>query len=252
MNQASIDRRERRGPFDLVGDVHGCIDELRDLLALLGCTRRGDAFTPPDGRTIVFLGDLVDRGPGVCEVLDLVIPMVASGRALCLRGNHEDKLLRALKGANVKVMHGLDVSLEAIARRPPDFAELVVAFLEPLVPHVLLDGGTLVAAHAGMVEQLAGSDSGKARSFALYGPTTGRLDAGGLPQRIDWAAGYAGHASVVYGHTPRREAVWRGRTLCLDTGCVFGGKLSALRWPEREIIQVLARRTYAPPLGAWD
>jgi protein phosphatase len=241
-----IDRSALRGPFDLIGDVHGCIDELRSLLERLGGRVVGACVEPAPGRTLVLLGDLVDRGPGVAEVLELVMPLVASGRALCLLGNHEHKLLRALKGANVKVTRGLDVSLAALARRPRAFNDAVVAFLEGLAPHVLLDDGALVAAHAGISAELIGRDTGQARSFALYGPTTGTLDEQGMPDRVDWAVDYTGDPFVVYGHTPQREAIWRGRTTCIDTGCVFGGHLTALRWPERAFVQTPALRAYAP------
>ncbi|MCB0014243.1 MAG: hypothetical protein KDE34_20160, partial [Anaerolineales bacterium] len=81
--------------------------------------------------------------------------------------------------------------------------------------------------------------------FALYGDTTGERDEYGLPVRLDWAADYRGRALVAYGHTPTATAEWLNNTICLDTGCVFGHKLTALRYPEKELVDVPAAETYA-------
>ena len=112
----------------------------------------------------------------------------------------------------------------------------------------MLDGGNLVVAHAGLEEALQGRASGRVREFALYGETTGETDEFGLPVRSDWAAAYRGRAAVVYGHTPVPEPEWVNGTINIDTGCVFGGQLTALRWPEREIVQVPARQVWCEPV----
>ncbi|MDP9365770.1 MAG: polynucleotide kinase-phosphatase, partial [Chloroflexota bacterium] len=249
-----VDRRDLHGPFDIIGDVHGCFDELRELLEKLGYRvearpeedgARGWVVEPPPGRMAVFVGDLVDRGPKTPDALKLAMAMTAAGTALCVPGNHDDKLMRALKGRKVKIAHGLAESLAQLAAEPPAFRDRVVAFLDGLVSHYALDGGKLVVAHAGMKEELQGRASGAVRDFALYGETTGETDAFGLPVRLDWAAGYRGEAMVVYGHTPIPEPDWVNRTINIDTGCVFGGRLTALRYPELELVSVPARRTYA-------
>lgn len=244
------DRRDLTGPFDIIGDVHGCVDELVDLLTSLGYAvdedRRSAAH--PDGRTAVFVGDLVDRGPGVVAVLRLVMGMVEQGTALCVPGNHEVKLVRALGGRNVTVAHGLAESLAQLAEEPPELTEQVRRFLDGLVSHLVLDGGRLVVAHAGLREEMHNRTSGVVRSFALFGDTTGETDAYGLPVRYPWAEEYRGRAAVVYGHTPVPEAEWLNNTICVDTGCVFGGSLTALRWPERTTVSVPARQTYWEPV----
>ena len=120
-------------------------------------------------------------------------------------------------------------------------------FIEGLTPYYVLDEGRLVVAHAGLKQELQGRSGGEVREFALYGDTTGELDAYGFPVRRDWAQQYRGQAMVVYGHTPSEEARWVNNTLCIDTGCVFGGRLTALRYPERELVAVPARRTYHAP-----
>ena len=244
-------RKNERGPFDIIGDVHGCIDELRDLLNRLGyqVAEEDGAYKvlAPSGRKAVFVGDLVDRGPGIPNVLRLVMSMAESGAALCVPGNHDIKLVRKLKGRDVQITHGLADSLAQLDAESPEFREKVCQFLDGLVSHYVFDDGKLVVAHAGLKEEMQGRGSGKVRDFALYGETTGETDEFGLPVRGNWAAAYRGKAMVVYGHTPIAEPEWLNRTINIDTGCVFGGKLTALRYPERELVSVAARQTYYEP-----
>jgi diadenosine tetraphosphatase ApaH/serine/threonine PP2A family protein phosphatase len=230
--------------YDLIGDVHGCASELDSLLAKLGW----DGTTHPDGRTAVFVGDLVDRGPDTPGVLRRVMAMAEAGTALCVAGNHEAKLVRALRGAPVRTNHGLQESLDQLEGETEDFRDAVIRFLTQLPHQLVLDDGRLVVAHAGLREDLHGQDSPRSRSFALYGDTTGQRDHDGLPIRLPWQREYRGDAVVVYGHTPVTEATWVNNTMCLDTGVVFGGRLTALRYPEREIVDVPAERQWSPPV----
>jgi protein phosphatase len=244
--------RHEHGPFDIIGDIHGCYDELAALLERLGYVRQGEGpaatYLPPAGRKAVFLGDLVDRGPKIVEVLGLVMSMVAAGQALCVPGNHEVKLLRKLRGKDVKLTHGLAQSVEQLAGTSEAFRAAVARFIDDLVSHYVLDDGNLVVAHAGLSEGLQGRASGAVREFCLYGETSGETDEYGLPIRYDWASEYRGRACVVYGHTPVPVPEWINRTLCIDTGCVFGGALTALRYPEQELVQVEAAETYYEPV----
>ena len=247
------DKRAETGPFDVIGDVHGCRAELEQLLDTLGYGIERDAdgqavdASHPGGRRAVFVGDLVDRGPDTPGVLRLVMGMIESGNALCVCGNHENKLVRALRGRNVTVSHGLAETLEQLACQPDDFRDRVGAFCDGLIAHYVFDGGRLVVAHAGLPERYHGRASGAVRSFALYGDTTGETDEYGLPVRYPWADEYRGRATVVYGHTPTTDAEWVNNTMCLDTGCVFGGRLTALRYPEREIVSVAAQQVWYEP-----
>ncbi|MEU5884228.1 polynucleotide kinase-phosphatase [Spirillospora sp. NPDC047279] len=248
------DKREVTGPFDVIGDVHGCRAELEELLADLGYEIERDPLgraagaNHPGGRTAVFVGDLVDRGPDTPGVLRLVMGMVAAGQALCVSGNHEQKLVRALRGRRVKVAHGLAESLEQLGAEPDDFRAEALSFMDGLISHYVLDEGRLVVAHAGLKEAYHGRASGRVRSFALYGDTTGETDDYGLPVRYPWANDYRGKAMVVYGHTPVPAAEWINNTICLDTGVVFGGRLTALRYPERELVSVDAREVWYEPV----
>lgn len=248
-----VDRRDDPGPFDIIGDIHGCRDELVELLGRLGYALSGSpnapVAKPPAGRRAIFLGDLVDRGPDSAGVLRLVMAMVAQGHALCVSGNHDDKLRRALRGNAVKVGSELAETLGQVAAEPSGFAEQVAAFLDARPCHYVLDGGALVVAHAGLPERFQGRWSPRVRAFALFGDATGEVDAHGLPVRRDWAQEYRGAARVVHGHTPVQRPQWVNQTLCLDAGCVFGGALVALRYPELEFVEVPAHAVHADPRG---
>jgi protein phosphatase len=246
------DLRHETGPFDVIGDVHGCRAELEQLLAALGYELERDGAghavgaRHPDRRAI-FVGDLVDRGPDTPGVLRLVMAMVKAGAALCVSGNHEAKLARALGGRNVRLNHGLPETMEQLAGQPEAFRAEVARFIDGLISHYVLDGGRLVVAHAGLIERYQGRASGRVREFCLYGQTTGETDEFGLPVRYPWAQEYRGRAMVVYGHTPVPRAEWLNNTICLDTGCVFGGRLTALNYPERTLVHVPAARVYYTP-----
>jgi protein phosphatase len=178
--------KHEHGPFDIIGDVHGCHVELTALLGQLGYERAEAAFRHPAGRKVVFLGDLVDRGPDTPGVLKTVMAMVEAGTALCVPGNHDMKLMRALRGRKVQLAHGLAESMAQLERESEEFRQQVAAFIDARVSHYVLDDGKLVVAHAGMKQSMQGRGSGAVREFALYGETTGETDAYGLPVRYNW------------------------------------------------------------------
>jgi protein phosphatase len=248
------DKRTETGPFDVIGDIHGCREELEELLGTLGYALERDAegrpigAAHPEGRRAVFVGDLVDRGPDTPGVLRLVMGMVEAGTALCVCGNHEQKLVRALRGRNVRITHGLAESLDQLGVESEEFRKRAEQFCAGLIAHYVLDEGRLVVSHAGLPENFHGRASGAVRSFALYGDTTGETDEYGLPVRYPWANDYRGRAMVLYGHTPTPIAEWVNGTMCLDTGVVFGGKLTALRYPEREVVSVAAHKVWYEPV----
>ncbi len=259
INTATIERqplwnnlKQETGPFDIIGDIHGCCDELEALLTKLGYQIDNNTYFHPQGRKAVFLGDLVDRGNRILDTLNLVKNMVSAGNALCVPGNHDAKLLKKLQGRKVQIKHGLEQTLAEIEQLPPDKKESWIAenseFLNSLISHYVLDEGKLVVAHAGMKEAFQGRGSRAVREFALYGESTGEIDEFGLPVRYQWAADYRGNATVVYGHTPVPQPEWLNHTINIDTGCVFGGKLTALRYPERELVSVTAKMVYCEPI----
>ncbi|MEZ5842147.1 MAG: metallophosphoesterase [Hyphomicrobiaceae bacterium] len=245
------DRRHDSGPFDIISDVHGCADELVALLARLGYrvtftgTPRRAEVSPPEGRRAFFVGDLVDRGPRSPDALRIVMAMVRAGQAFCVAGNHDDKFRRWLEGRNVTISHGIETTIHQFAAESDGFKAEVAAFLEALPHHAWLDGGRLAIAHAGIRADMLGRVSDRTRRFCLYGDAPGTVDANGLAVRFHWAAHYRGDTAIVYGHTPIETPEWFNNTLCIDTGCCFGGAMTALRWPEREIVSEPARAVYA-------
>ncbi len=242
-------RKDEHGPFDIIGDVHGCYDELAALLEKLGYTADPDAgMRHPDGRKAVFLGDLCDRGPKNVEVLRLAMKMVGSGNALAVPGNHDVKLVKYLIGKKVQLTHGLDRTVDELEREDAAFRSEVRDFLDGLVSHYVLDGGKLVVCHAGLKEEYIGRASARVRDFCLYGEATGEIDEYGMPVRLNWASDYRGKATVVYGHIPQFEVQAMNGTFGIDTGCVFGGRLTAYRYPERELVDVPARAQYYAPV----
>ncbi len=240
------------GPFDIIGDIHGCFDELIDLLQKLNyqitINEQGYQIIHPENRKIVFVGDLVDRGPKSPDVLKLVMSVVTSGVGYCVNGNHDNKLKRKLMGNDVQITHGLKETLAQLENESHDFKLKVKDFLDGLISHYVFDDGKLAVAHAGLREKYIGRGSARIRDFCMYGDTTGETDEFGLPIRYEWAKDYRGNTIIVYGHTPILEPEWLNNTINIDTGCVFGGKLTALRYPEKEIISVSAAQMYYKPI----
>lgn len=239
------------GPFDVIGDIHGCFSELVQLLERLGYSV--EPGTPcrvshPDGRRVIFVGDLVDRGPAVPRVLQLVMDIVETGMGFCVIGNHDDKLKRKLQGRDVKIAHGLAESIEQLEQENEEFRKRVAKFIDGLISHYVFDDGKLAVAHAGIKAEYIGRGSPRIRDFCMFGETTGEIDEYGLPVRHPWALDYRGDTLVVYGHTPIPEPEWINNTINIDTGCVFGGKLTALRYPERELVSVAAEKVYSDPI----
>jgi protein phosphatase len=243
--------------LDVIGDVHGCADELGELLERLGYTLPAttmDRATAghPDGRRLVFVGDLVNRGPRPVRALEMVMALCAAGVAACVLGNHDDQLRAALSGRAVEPTPELEQTLATLAAQPAALRERVRRFLDGLPGHLVLDDGRLVVAHAGLPEAYHGSQSAEAWEFAVYGPCTGHRDAYGFPERIrptplDWARAYTGRALVVHGHQAIDAPRWIGRTVNIDTNCSRGGALTALRYPAQDVVSIQAAATYWQP-----
>ena len=237
--------------FDMIGDVHGCWHELGDLWEKLGYAWDTKMGLPrhPGGRIPVFVGDLADRGPDSPHVLQTVSAMVASGLALFAPGNHDDKLFRMLKGNKVTRSHGLELTEAQMDALPLAEREAlttdILTYLAAAPPYLVLDEGRLIVAHAGMRTEFLGRTDGQVKQFTLYGDVRGFEPGTNKPIRYDWAGEYVEDALIAYGHTPQETVRFVGNTINLDSGCVFGGSLTALRYPERETVSVPARAVYA-------
>ena len=240
-----------KGPFDIIGDVHGCFDELFELIKKLGYVIHNMDTTykvsHPQNRKIILVGDLVDRGPKIPEVLKLVIDMVELNIAYCVKGNHDDKLRRKLLGRDVKVIHGLEQSLAQLEAESEDFRRKVTDFLGNLKAYIIFNAGELIVSHAGFQEKFMGRESKRVEAFCLYGQATNEYDKYGLPIRYEWAKDYKGEAFIIYGHTPISEVKIINNTINIDTGCVFGRKLTAFRYPEKTVISQPAFKQYQQP-----
>jgi protein phosphatase len=241
------------GPFDIIGDIHGCCDELTMLLDRLGYRDRSGYYTHPAGRTAVFLGDLTDRGPRSLDSFRLVKAMVDSGNALYIPGNHCRKLSRYLEGRNVKIADGMEKTIAEIEALTEDerefFKEEFLTLYRDAPPYLILDKGKLAVSHGGIKEDMIGKVTERIRNFCFFGDAAGETTEEGLPVRRDWAQAYKGDALIVYGHTPVPEAVFVNNTIDIDQGCAMGGYLTALRYPELEITQVPALAVYYERTG---
>ncbi|XKE93793.1 bis(5'-nucleosyl)-tetraphosphatase PrpE [Metaplanococcus flavidus] len=236
--------------FDIIGDIHGCYDELMDLLEKLGYRFDDGIHIHPDGRMPAFVGDAMDRGPDSLKVMELLFARQDRGILHYSPGNHCNKLYRFMKGNQVQLAHGLEITIADWQSMPKkeqqNFRERYIRFYEEL-PQYLVLRDDLIVAHAGLKQEMIGVPvNRKIAVFTLYGDITGKLHADGRPVRRDWAKSYQGGPWIVYGHTPTEEPYLINKTANIDTGCVFGGSLTAFRFPEKELVAVPSSQPYQP------
>ncbi|ASS88106.1 bis(5'-nucleosyl)-tetraphosphatase PrpE [Geobacillus sp. FSL K6-0789] len=235
---------------DIIGDIHGCFREFAALTETLGYHWDEGVPIHPDGRKLGFVGDLTDRGPESLNMIEIVSALVERKLAYYVPGNHCNKLYRFFLGRNVQIAHGLETTVSEYRTLPPSEQEMIrrkfIRLYEQAPLYAVLDEGRLVIAHAGIRHDYIGRTDQKVKTFVLYGDITGETNPDGTPVRRDWAKRYHGSAWVVYGHTPVKTPRFVGRTVNIDTGCVFGGALTALRYPEMETVSVPSSMPYVP------
>ncbi|OMP67085.1 bis(5'-nucleosyl)-tetraphosphatase PrpE [Domibacillus epiphyticus] len=236
--------------LDIIGDIHGCLEEFRNLTMELGYKWDADIPVHPGGRTLAFVGDLTDRGPDSVGVLDVVCRLFEEQSALYAPGNHCNKLYRYFSGNNVQKTHGLETTAAELDSLPKEQYRSIrsryLSMYEQSPLYHMVDGRALIIAHAGIRADYIGRNNSRVKTFVLYGDITGEKHEDGSPVRRDWAKKYSGESFIVYGHTPVREPREVNNTVNIDTGCVFGGKLTAFRWPEREIVFVPSTQSLVP------
>ncbi len=241
------------GPFDIIGDVHGCLTELKELLDRLGYKRDNRGFFHPAERKAVFIGDLADRGPENIGSMALVMDMVENDRAYYVPGNHCNKLYRYFLGSDVNVRPGMQKTIDEFNELSPDQQEEIrdrfLNLYESSPPYLVLDDGNLVITHAGIREEDIGKVNEDVVDFCLYGDTTGETRRNGFPVRRDWALAYRGNALIVYGHSPTARATPVNSTINIDQGAVYGGYLTALQYPERDLVRVKSKDEYSDREG---
>ena len=246
----------RLSSVDIVGDIHGCLDEFRDLVDLLGHESLIDDESPRNHPAMILVGDLVDRGDRNLDTLDLVIDMYRRGLLLSVIGNHDYRFLRWLRGEDVALTHGLAETVAEFSRFDDQTAReqrrLYIDFFESLPSVIRFDSGKGIVAHAAWRPMMKGEENPKrVFYYAMYGPTTGERTPEGYPVRLDWASRYRGPEHAVFGHQVYPEPYRNPYATGIDTGCVFGGALTALRWPSQECVSVPsreARAEYGRPL----
>ncbi|AKU27403.1 Bis(5'-nucleosyl)-tetraphosphatase PrpE [asymmetrical] [Geobacillus stearothermophilus] len=235
---------------DIIGDIHGCFREFAALTETLGYHWDEGVPIHPDGRKLGFVGDLTDRGPESLNMIEIVSALVERKLAYYVPGNHCNKLYRFFLGRNVQIAHGLETTVSEYRTLPPSEQEMIrrkfIRLYEQAPLYAVLDEGRLVIAHAGIRHDYIGRTDQKVKTFVLYGDITGETNPDGTPVRRDWTKRYRGDAWVVYGHTPVKTPRFVGRTVNIDTGCVFGGALTALRYPEMETVSVPSSMPYVP------
>ncbi|WLR53814.1 bis(5'-nucleosyl)-tetraphosphatase PrpE [Mesobacillus subterraneus] len=237
--------------LDLIGDLHGCYVEFEILTKRLGYDWSSGLPVHPGGRHLAFVGDLTDRGPESLKTANLVWELVVNKKsAFYVPGNHCNKLYRYLLGNKVQTTHGLETTVAEFMSLKPEqkneFREKFLQLYDSAPLYHVLDKGRLVVAHAGIREDYIGKSNSKVKTFVLYGDITGQSNPDGTPVRRDWARNYQGKAIIVYGHTPVKEPRVINNTYNIDTGVVFGGNLTALRYPEMELVSVPSTMAFVP------
>jgi len=212
-----------------VGDVHGCLDELEALLKLAGCG---------EGDALVLLGDLVAKGPDSQGVVQLL----RERRARAVLGNHDARVLEARRGGALKKPH---------AKVADALTEADWAALEALPAWLDLPALDAIAVHGGLDPRLPLAEQDpevvrNMRSLDAKGRPTKRLE-GGVP----WGAKWPGPRFVLFGHDAVRGLQQHAHAWGLDTGCVYGGRLTGCWLPERRLVSVPARRVWSPPEQEW-
>lgn len=235
--------------IDIIGDVHGCYEELLDLFKKLGYSNDKNIPIHPDGRTAIFLGDITDRGPYSVKMIELVHEMVVEKKiAMYIPGNHCNKLYRYFLGNNVKVKHGLETTVAEYhnlsTSKQHEIKDKFIQLYENAPLYLVLPEYQAVVAHAGIKEDLIGRNDKKVATFVFYGDITGETHEDGRPIRRDWAQNYQGDNWIIYGHTPVKEPRIVHKTINIDTGCVFGNKLTAFRLPEETTVSVPSKQPY--------
>nr|WP_263326332.1 polynucleotide kinase-phosphatase [Neobacillus sp. Marseille-Q6967] len=253
--------------IDFIGDIHGCYEEFLELLAKLGYQENEQGYyIHPEGRKLLSLGDMLSRGPRSLEALQFFQKHVAAGLAYMIDSNHGWKIARWLDGKNVKLAHGDENVKEEFEEYERQFGEEATLTLKEQMKSLLLESkshyiiqkngvNVAVAVHAGIRDHYIGKESQRISDFCRYGDTNG-LDENGKPIRKDWTLGHKSSELILWGHDPKPQPLLVNNTLNIDQGVVFGGSLTAYRYPEKQLVSIKAKKDYADvpdsPLKDWE
>ncbi|MDM5234548.1 polynucleotide kinase-phosphatase [Lysinibacillus pakistanensis] len=242
--------------LDIIGDIHGCYDELLELLKKLEYEVNNEGyFIHPQGRRFVSVGDIMSRGPKSIKTMEFFERHIERGLAFMTDSNHGWKIARWLDGRNVSLHHG-DELVEAEfmdyentyggAQTAALKARLAKCLLAAPSHYVLMNKGlaSAVVTHAGIRDRYIGKQSSRISDFCRYGDVQ-ELNISGKPIRNDWFTEHQTSQLIIWGHDPKINPLKQNHTLNIDQGVVFGGQLTAFRYPEQTIISVNAYKNYA-------
>lgn len=239
--------------IDIIGDVHGCYDEMIELLERLGYEKNHQSlYVHPEGRRLLSLGDIMSRGPESLKTMEFFMRHVKVNLAYMIDSNHGWKIARWLEGKNVTLNHGDELVEEELARNleTGDITQLkqeLKTFLLRAPSHYILTKNhvpTLVCTHAGIKDEIIGKQSYDISDFCRYGDNEG-LDETGKPIRKDWTIHHKTSTLIVWGHDPKPKPLVVNNTINIDQGVVFGGELTVFRYPEQEFVAVQAKKDYS-------
>ncbi|WP_079508747.1 polynucleotide kinase-phosphatase [Mesobacillus jeotgali] len=253
--------------IDIIGDIHGCYDEMIELLEKLGYKKDNeDLYLHPEGRRFLSIGDVMSRGPQSLRSMIFFYRHVEKGLAYMIDSNHGWKIARWLDGKKVTLSHG-DEKVEQEfwqyeeeygAEAASEWRFMLKDFLLKSPSHYILKKNgipTVVCAHAGIKDEYIGKQSPEVSDFCRYGDTDG-FNEKGKPVRKDWFIGHQTSQLIVWGHDPKPQPLKINNSLNIDQGAVFGGNLTAFRYPEKQIVSVKAREDYSGaddnPLHEWE
>ncbi|MBU5353501.1 polynucleotide kinase-phosphatase [Paenibacillus barcinonensis] len=254
--------------IDIIGDIHGCYEEMMELIHRLGYVdEQGDGMLRhPEGRKLVSVGDVSSRGPESLKCLLFWQQHCAAGLAYMVDSNHGWKIARYLDGRDVTLSHGDErveaelLQLEQVqgSAAAKQVRESLKHFLLEAPSHLVFTRNgvrQVVVAHAGIRDHFIGKQSRRIQDYCRYGDVEG-TDEKGRPVRKDWYVDHNSGECIVWGHDPRPYPMIVNDTVNIDQGVVFGGMLTAWRMPERESVSVTAKQDYArdadSPLKRWE
>lgn len=242
--------------IDIIGDIHACYEEFIELIEKLGYKKnKDDLYLHPQGRKILSLGDIMSRGPESLKTMMFFLNHIENGQAYMTDSNHGWKIARWLDGRKVQLKHGDEKVEEEFIKYEIQFGvvktnELKQKIKELLMKapshYILMENGvdTVVCTHAGIKDEYIGKETPKIKNFCRYGDVEG-MDETGKPIRKDWFSHHNNKLLIIWGHDPKPEPFVFNNTINIDQGVVFGGKLTAFRYPEREFIFLDATKDYS-------
>ncbi|PJN91115.1 polynucleotide kinase-phosphatase [Bacillus sp. mrc49] len=253
--------------IDIIGDIHGCHEELILLLDKLGYQKNQEGlYLHPDGRKFVSVGDVMSRGPESLRTMLFFHEHVQKGVAYMIDSNHGWKIARWLDGRNVTLHHGDEKVAEDFKRYEEEHGSEKTAETKQALKKFLLQAPshyvftkngvqTVICVHAGIKDAFIGKQSEAISDFCRYGDTDG-FDERGKPVRKDWYISHKKSTLIVWGHDPKPQPLLINNTINIDQGAVFGGALTAFRYPEGEVISVQASQNHSGddenPLKEWE